>query len=105
VKNFSIVAKFPEVIGAALSDASGTLLDSAGQVDGEMAGAVHAFTARALEKAGEVLGLSTLDRVTLVGGKSACVIIVHDGNVLGAVVDPSKPLAAIEMKIWDAVTK
>jgi hypothetical protein len=105
VKNFNIVAKLPEVIGAALSDASGSLLDCAGQMDGEMAGAVHAFTARSLAQAGEILGLSALERVTLTGGKSACVIAVHDNHVLGVDVDPSKPLAAIEKKIWDTVTK
>ncbi len=105
MKNFSIVAKFPEVIGAALSDASGSLLDCAGQMDGETAGAVHAFAARCLAQAGEVLGLSTLERVTLAAGKSTCVIVVHDNHVLGVDVDPSKPLAPIEKRIWDTVTK
>jgi predicted regulator of Ras-like GTPase activity (Roadblock/LC7/MglB family) len=105
VKNFSVVAKFPEVIGAALTDSSGMLIECAGQMDGEVAGAVHAFTARALSQAGEVLGLSSFERATLVGGKSVCVVVVHENSVLGAEIDPSKPLSVVEKKIWDTITK
>lgn len=105
MKNFSVVAKFPEVIGAALSDTSGMLLECCGRIDGEAVGAVHAFTVRALSQAGEALGLSSLERVTLVGGKSACVIAIHENGILGVDVDPTKPLAVLEKKIWDTITK
>lgn len=105
MKNFSVVAKFPEVIGVALTDSFGMFLECAGKIDGEMAGAAHAFTAGALSKAGEALGLNSLERVSLAGDKSVCVIVFHDNQILGADVDPSKPLAAIEKKIWDTITK
>lgn len=105
VKNFSAIAKFPEVIGVAMTDGSGTLLECSGRMDGEVAGAVHAYAARALSQAGETLGLSTFERTTIVGATSSCVIAVYDNGILGAEVDPSKPLAAIEKKIWDTITK
>lgn len=105
MKNFGIVTKFPEVLGAALTDGSGVVLECSGRMDGEAVGAVHAFTARYLAQAGETLGLSTLERLSLVGNKSVYVIAVHENSVLGAEIDPSKPLATIEKKIWDTITK
>jgi len=105
VKNLSLISKLPEVLGAALSDESGALLECSGQMDGEIAGAVHAFTVRALTQAGETLGLSAFERATIVGPSSACIVAVHDGIVLGVDVDPHKPLNAIEKRIWDTISK
>lgn len=105
MKNFNLVSKFPEVIGAALTDTSGILLESSGRMDGEMAGAVHAFTARALAQAGDVLGLNSLERAVLSAEKSVCIIAVGDNCVLGVDVDPNKPIAAVEKKVWDAISK
>jgi hypothetical protein len=105
VKSLSVLAKLPEVIGATLTDSLGTLLESSGRVDDEVDGAVHSFAARALSEAGGVLGLAALQRASLVGGKSVFILAVDESHVLGVSVDPSKPLAVIEKKIWDAITK
>jgi len=105
MKNFNLVAKFPEVLGAAVSDASGALVDCVGQMDGEVSGAVHAFTARALAQAGEVLGLSALERASIVAPTGTSLIAVHEDSVLGVNIDPRKPLNLVENKIWDCITK
>jgi predicted regulator of Ras-like GTPase activity (Roadblock/LC7/MglB family) len=105
VKNLNAVSKIPEVLGAVLTDPSGILIEYTGQMDGEVAGAIHAFTARALSQSGEILGLNTLERVSLVADKSVCVLAVSDNSVLAAEVDPSKPLGPIEKKLWEASTK
>ena len=99
MKNFNLVAKFPEVVGAVLSDSSGTLLDSVGALDGEVAGAVNSFSAKALLQAGELLGLGMLQKATITGTSKNCIITIDDDEVLGVYVDPSKPLGAIEKKL------
>lgn len=105
VKNFSVISKFPEVLGAAVSDASGALVECSGQMDGEVAGAVHAFTVRALAQAGELLGLSAFERATVIGPSAACIVAAHDGMVLGVDVDPHKPLNVVEKRIWETISK
>lgn len=105
MKNFSAISKFPEVLGAAVSDATGALLECSGQMDGEVAGAVHAFTVRALASAGESLGLATFERATITGPSNATVLASHDGMVLGVDVDPHKPLTVIEKKVWEALSR
>jgi predicted regulator of Ras-like GTPase activity (Roadblock/LC7/MglB family) len=105
VKSLNAVSKIPEVLGAVLTDPSGILIESTGQMDGEVAGAIHAFTARALAQTGELLGLNNLERASLVADKSVCVLAVSDNSVLAAEVDPGKPLGAIEKKLWEAYTK
>ena len=105
MKNFNLVAKFPEVLGAAISDSSGALLDCVGQMDGEVAGAVHAFTARALTQVGEILGLSSFERATITGPSFACLIATYDNSVLGVDIDPHRPLNVVEKKIWETISK
>jgi len=105
MKDLTVIAKFPEVVGAVLSDLSGALIDSVGNVDGEAASAVHSFSLNSLRQAGDLLGLGTFQRCSIVGPGKACVITIEDGAVLGVYVDPSKPLAAVEKKLQDSLQK
>lgn len=103
--DLSVIAKFPEVVSAVLSDLSGALIDSVGNVDGEAASAVHSFSLSSLCQAGELLGLGNFQRCSIVGPGKACVITIEDGVVLGVYVDPTKPLSAVEKKLQDTLKR
>jgi len=103
MKDISAIAGFPEVVGAVLSDLTGALLDSFGSVDGEAAGAVHAYSVVSLGQAGELLGLGAFERAAITGPGAACLITLEGERVLGVYVDPTKPLPPIEKKIRDAL--
>ncbi|MFC1642090.1 hypothetical protein ACFL5O_05295 [Myxococcota bacterium] len=105
MKDFNVIANLPEVVGAVLSDPSGTLLDWSGDIDGEVAGAVNAFSVRSLGRAGELLGLGTFQRASIVGQTKACVISLQADAVLGTYVDAGKPLAAIEKRLHETLQK
>ncbi len=105
MKNFELIAKFPEILGAALSDISGALLDSSGEMDGEVAGAVHSYIASSLSQAGDALGIGPFQRGTLAAPSGSCLIFVHEDTVLGAIVGPNKPASAVEKKISDTLSK
>ena len=105
MKNLNAITKYPEVLGVAVSDMSGALLECAGHIDGEMEGAVHAFTARALGEAGELLGLSAFERASVTCVKAACLIAAIDGEVVGVNVDPTKPFGISEKKILDVLLR
>jgi predicted regulator of Ras-like GTPase activity (Roadblock/LC7/MglB family) len=93
------IAKSPEVVATVVTDRSGMLLDSTGDVDGESVGAVNAVSAEALGKAGETLGLGPLQRCAITGPKKACVITINDDEIVGFYVDPGKPIGAFEKKL------
>ena len=97
------LTKFPEVIALVVTDHAGSLLEVSGDIDGEAIGAVHVVTTQALSRCGTALGLGTLHRVTITGPKYACVIAVHDREVLGIYVDPTKPIGAFEKKLESAM--
>ena len=103
MKNFHMIAKLPEILGAVLSDPAGALIESFGSTDAEAAAAVHSFSAQSLGQAGDLLGLGTLDRVSIVGPTRVCTISKQSDGVLGVYVDPTKPLASIEKKIQDTL--
>jgi hypothetical protein len=105
MKDISVIAKFPEVVGAVLSDPSGALLDAFGSVDGEAAGAVHAYSVVALTQAGEMLGLGGFQRAAITGPGAVCVLTMEGEEVLGVYVDPAKPLPTIEKKLRDALQR
>jgi hypothetical protein len=105
MKNFNLIAKFPEVLGAALSDTSGALIDSVGQMDGEVAGAIHSYIVRSLVQAGEALGLGSFERGTMAAPAGTCLIYLQEGAVLGVNVSPNKPANVIEKKISDTLSK
>ena len=105
MKQFSTIAQIPEATGAVISDASGTLLDCAGSVDGESAGAVNAFCVEVLGKVGEMLGLATFHSAVIVGTQIACAISTPDNVVLCVYFDPARPTALIEKKIQDIVQR
>jgi hypothetical protein len=104
-KNFSLIARIPEVTGAALTDTSGALIDSAGQMDGEAAGAIHCYVALALSRAGEALGLGAFERSTMAASARQCLIFLHEGSVLGVNINPNKSASSIEKKICDTLAK
>jgi predicted regulator of Ras-like GTPase activity (Roadblock/LC7/MglB family) len=105
MKNFDLIAKFPEILGAALSDTSGALLESFGDMDGEVTGAVHSYIASSLTQAGDALGIGPFQRGTLASPTGSCLIFVQDDTVLGAYVGPNKPASAVEKKISDTLSK
>jgi len=99
MNDISVLARIPEVLGAVLSDPSGALLDFFGSVDGEAAGAVHAYSVLALSQAGEMVGLGSFQRAVVIGPKAVCLLSLQSEGVLGVYVDPQKPLALIEKKL------
>jgi hypothetical protein len=105
MKEFSAIAKLPDVIGAVLSDHSGALLECSGAVDGESAGAVNAFMVRGFDQAGDLLGVGKLQRVSIVGPSKACVVAIHGDNILGTYTDPNKPIASVERRLQDTLPK
>lgn len=105
MKEFSAIAKLPDIIGAVLSDHSGALLEWSGAVDGETAGAVNAFMVRGLAQAGDLLGVGAFLRVSIVGPSKACVVAVHGETILGTYTDPTKPIAATERRLQETLPK
>jgi hypothetical protein len=105
MKEFSAIAKLPDVIGAVLSDHSGALLEWSGAVDGETAGAVNAFMVRGFAKVGDLLGIGPFQRVSIVGPSKACVVAIHGDTILGTYTDPTKPIASVERRLQDTLPK
>jgi len=105
MKEFSAIAKLPDVIGAVLSDQSGALLEWSGTIDGETAGAVHAFMVRGFSQAGDLLGIGAFQRVSVVGPSKACVVAVHGDTIVGTYTDPTKSIANVEKRLQDTISK
>jgi hypothetical protein len=95
----SQVARLPEITAWALSDPSGSLIESSGEIDGESTGAVVAVAIQGIERIGEHLGIGSLRRASVVGTGWASVWAVHEQEVLSFYLDPSKPLSAFEKKL------
>jgi hypothetical protein len=99
MKNFESVAKIPGIVAAALSNDSGTLLESAGNIDGDTAGAVNAFSVQSFGKAGELLGLGALERITVADPKRSCIAMVMGDEILGVYADSGKSFVSVEKKL------
>jgi predicted regulator of Ras-like GTPase activity (Roadblock/LC7/MglB family) len=99
------ISKFPEVTALVVTDDAGSLLEASGDIDSEAIGAVHVVTMQALSRCGSVLGLGALSRLTITGTKRACLIAVHDHDVVGIYVDPTKPIGAFEKKLEAALRR
>lgn len=97
------IAKFPEVIALVVTDDTGALLESVGDIDGEALGAVHAVTTQAITRCGNTLGLGALDHITVTSDKRACVIARHEQQILGVYVNAAKPIGAFENKLETAL--
>jgi predicted regulator of Ras-like GTPase activity (Roadblock/LC7/MglB family) len=93
------LTRLPEVVASVVTDRTGTLLDSSGDVDGETVGAVHAVCAESLDRTGETLGLGSLQRASVTGPKRVCVIAECGDEIVGMYVDPTKSLATFERKL------
>jgi predicted regulator of Ras-like GTPase activity (Roadblock/LC7/MglB family) len=99
------VAKFPEVIALVVTDDAGSLLEASGDIDSEALGAVHVVTMQAVTRCGNALGLGVLQRITVTGGKRACLIAIYEQEVLGVYLDPTKPIGAFEKKLETALRR
>jgi len=99
------IAKFPEVTALVVTDDAGSLLESSGDIDAEALGAVHVVLTQALARCGNALGLGGLQRVSVTGPRSACVIGMYEQEVLGVYVDPTKPIGAFEKKLETALRR
>jgi len=99
------IAKFPEVVAVVVTDDAGSLLEASGDIDSEAFGAVHVVTMQAITRCGNALGLGMLERITVTGGKRACVIALCDQEVLGVYLDPTKPIGAFEKKLETALRR
>ena len=93
------LARFTEVVALVVSDDSGSLLDSSGDLDAESLGAVHVVVVQALSRCGNVLGIGELGHFTLAGPKHACVIAPHGQEVLGVYVNSAKAIGAFVKKL------
>jgi len=105
MQNFELLASYPEVIGAVVTDQGGALLQSAGEIDAETVGAVLSYSSQSLARAGENMGLGELTRIVVAGAKRTCIITVRQEEVLGVYVDSSKPLASFEKKMDDLLQR
>jgi predicted regulator of Ras-like GTPase activity (Roadblock/LC7/MglB family) len=99
------IARFPEVAALVVTDDTGSLLESTGDIDGEAIGAVHVVTMQALTRCGNALGLGALHKVTVTGQRHACLIAIFEQEVLGIYVDPTKPIGAFENKLETALRR
>jgi predicted regulator of Ras-like GTPase activity (Roadblock/LC7/MglB family) len=105
MKNFPLIAKCPEVIGAVLSDPQGALLQASGDIEAESVGAVLTYTSQSLARAGEHLGLGALSRAVVTGPGKTCFIVVRAEGVLGVYVDATKPASAFEKKLEELLQR
>lgn len=99
------ITRIPDVVGAVLSDAAGSVIEFSGRVDGETAGAVQSFCVDAFAKAGQLLGLGTVQRTTFATSAGACVITAPAGRVLGVYVDANKPTAPVEKRLAEILQR
>jgi predicted regulator of Ras-like GTPase activity (Roadblock/LC7/MglB family) len=96
MRDLQQVARVPGVKSAVLADARGTFLDAVREPDGEAAAAVAGFLATSLGQVGEPLGLGALRRAVLQGAARATLLLVQDGGVVAATVEPAGALAGVE---------
>jgi len=98
--NLSMLTKFPEVKSAIIADHRGMLLESAGHSDANQQASALGAMASAMAHAGEQLGAGPLQRFIVTGTATASIAIVAQDAIVGAFVDPNKPIATVE-KILD----
>jgi hypothetical protein len=60
---------------------------------------------RGFSQAGELLGIGSFQRISVVGPSKACVVAVHGDSILGTFTDPSKPIAGTEKRIQEVMPK
>jgi len=96
------IASLPGVSSAVLGDLGGAFVDAVRNPDGETVAAVTGFLSTTLMQAGEQLGLGAVRRVTLAGPSRAWVVLVQDGAVVAASVEPPGALAAVERDLETA---
>src|SRR5215470_1383828 len=85
----TILGVAPGLVGAARADASGNVLEVAGQLDAESLGAVAAMCKVPLERAAEHLGIGALRDFSFSYAQGAF-YVHHDGGFVCIVGGPSK---------------
>jgi|CZKU01.1.fsa_nt_gi hypothetical protein len=102
---FDVVSKIPGIVAAILSDESGNLLESVGNIDGESAAAVNAFARESFGKAGDILGLGSLDRVVIASPTRSAIVAVRPGYVMSVFADAGKPFSTVEKKLTEILSR
>jgi len=92
----------PEIKSAVLGDMSGALSESVSEPDAETVAAIMGFTISTVSKAGELLGLGPVQRLSVSGPSKASIATVRGDSVLTTVVDQAKSVPGIEKKL-DAI--
>jgi predicted regulator of Ras-like GTPase activity (Roadblock/LC7/MglB family) len=95
----SPMVRSPEVTAMVVTDRAGALIEASGDVDGETSGAVYAVVAGDLDRLGETLGLGQLQRASITGPTTACIVAIHEDGVVAIQADPRKPLVALERRL------
>lgn len=96
MRDLEQIARLPGVRSAVQADLAGALVDAIREADGETSAAVAGFLSATLLGAGEQLGLGALRRVTLQAPARAALLLVGEGAVVAATVEPPGALAAVE---------
>jgi len=99
MSELTAISKLPEVLSAVVGDRRGTVLEAAGDIDGEATAAVMSFTASTVVEMGEALGLGTLQRISIQGEATASVALLTGDRIITAFLDPRKPIASFEKKL------
>ena len=97
----SILSIVPGLHGAARADASGNVVDAAGQLDAESLCAVAAMCKVPLEQAAELLGLGGLRDFSFSYSQGAF-YVHHEGGFVCVVGGPSKSPETVMKKIAQA---
>jgi predicted regulator of Ras-like GTPase activity (Roadblock/LC7/MglB family) len=95
----SQIARFPEVTSFVVTDTSGALIESTGEIEGESVAAVVAVAVRSLNSAAEALGIGAFRRSSLTGSGFTCLIAATERELFGIYADPTKPLGPLEKKL------
>jgi hypothetical protein len=98
------LVSLPEVKSAVRSDLAGGFLGALRHPDGEAVAAVAGFLSSTLGQVGDELGLGGLCRFSFESSTRACLLIVQDGTVTAAFLEPATALSAVE-KLLDAPTQ
>jgi predicted regulator of Ras-like GTPase activity (Roadblock/LC7/MglB family) len=96
IRELDELVRVTGVRSAVRTDPQGALLDAVGEADAEAVAAVAGFLCVAFAEAGAPLGLGALRRVALQGAARAALLLVDDGGVVAASVEPAGALAGVE---------
>ncbi len=99
--DIAAIARLPEVKKVVRTTLEGALIDSIREPDPEGVAAVAGFVVGALAQAGDQLGLGSLRRILVSGGRCADLAAVQDQVVVLLRIEPASATAVAE-KALDA---